>query len=160
MTGNPAPTVVIGIGNPMRSDDGVGPAAIARLEETPEVDLVILDGEATRLVEAWRGRTRAIVVDAVRRDAPAGTIHRIDLGSGDAPGTTRPTSSHGAGLAEAMALAQVLDALPASLVVFGVEPADLSHGDGLSDPDAGALDQLVADVRRELAEAGPSARRP
>ena len=145
-----APTIVIGIGNPMRGDDGIGPAAIARLAGTPGVDLTVLDGEATRLVQAWRDRTRVIVIDATRRGDPAGTIHRIDLGSGVAPGTTRPTSSHGAGLAEAIALAEILDARPESLVVFGVEPADLSHGEGLSDAVASALDPLVDLVRSAI----------
>lgn len=153
-----ATTVVIGIGNPMRRDDGLGPAAIERLADTAEVDLaefVVLDGEATRLVEAWRGRARAIVIDAVRRDTPAGTIHRIDLGAEEAqPGTIRLTSSHGAGLAEAIALGRVLDALPNSLVVFGVEPDDVTHGEGLSPAVAGALQQLIEDIRREIVGAG------
>lgn len=146
--------MVIGVGNPMRRDDGAGPAAITLLAGTPELDLVVLDGEATRLLEAWRGRSLAIVIDATRTGDAPGTIHRLDLDVDDVPDATN-TSSHGAGLAAAVALARALDALPGRLIVYGVEPGDLSMGEGLSPPVSTALSELVGRVRSELAGGGP-----
>lgn len=150
--------VVIGIGNLMCGDDGIGPAAIACLERTDLVDpvlgpeLVVLDGEPARLMEAWRERRRAIVIDAARCNTAAGSIHRLEVGADPLPPWRTGASSHRAGLAEAVALGRALDRLPERLIVFGVEPADVSLGQGLSSELRAALptllEQVVAEAER------------
>jgi len=61
--------VVIGIGNPFRNDDGIGPAAAAQIEglRLPGVRVVMSDGEPAGLLEAWAGADLAVVVDAIYR---------------------------------------------------------------------------------------------
>ena len=162
MTARP---VVIGVGNPMRGDDGVGAAAVDGVRQrvaldAPGPDLVVLDGEPTRLIDAWRDREQVIVIDAARSGAPPGTIHRIELGStidpdhpanGPMPGSTRSASSHGAGVAEAIALAGALDALPTRLVLLAVEAADVAMGAGLSPAVSAVVPELVERVLAEVA---------
>ena len=145
--------MVIGLGNPMRRDDGIGPAAAALLEREPpaDTDIIALDGESTRLIEAWRDRSRAIVIDAVAAGDAAGTIHEVEVSTDALPDWAAGASTHGAGIAEAVALGRALDRLPAELVVFGVEPADLSHGPGLSPAVDAALPDLVERIRRRVA---------
>ena len=60
---------MIGVGNEFRRDDGAGPAVLASLRDRvpPGVDLVLTDGEPTRLIEAWTGAAVAVVIDAVPR---------------------------------------------------------------------------------------------
>ncbi len=151
----PAPLVIIGVGNAMRRDDGVGPAAIAELEQAgvgrdrEAVELVQLDGEPTRLIEAWRGRHRAIVIDATRAGAEVGRIHRVAASVDPLPDWTTTGSSHSGGIAEAVALARALDSMPDELVVFGIEPADLSFGEGLSPAVEASLAMLVDQVIEE-----------
>ena len=82
--------VVIGVGNEFRRDDGAGPAVVTSLrgQVPPGVDLVLTDGEPTRLIEAWTGAALAVVVDAVRADPPRpGRVHRFVL---DRPMACRP----------------------------------------------------------------------
>lgn len=152
------PLAVIGVGNPMRSDDGVGPRAIAelrRVEQRPMADLFQLDGEPTRLLEAWRARRSAIVIDAATSAAaPPGTIHRLELGIDDAAllADTGVYDSHRAGLATAIALGTVFDVLPDRLVVFCVEVADVSFGEGLSEFVEAAVPALVDQVCREIGQ--------
>ena len=57
--------MVIGVGNEFRRDDGAGPAVVAKLRDPapPGVELVTIDGEPTRLIEAWTGAALAVVVD-------------------------------------------------------------------------------------------------
>jgi hydrogenase maturation protease len=64
--------VVIGVGNEFRRDDAAGPAVVTSLRGRvpPGVELVLTDGEPTRLIEAWTGAALAVVVDAVRADPP------------------------------------------------------------------------------------------
>jgi hydrogenase maturation protease len=145
--------VVLGVGNPMRRDDGVGPAAVealARRGVGPGVELRAIGGEPARLVEAWADRRLAVVVDAVRSGRSPGTVHRLDADRDRLPGRTGATSAHGAGVGEALALAGALGRRPRRLVVLGIEAGELGHGSGLSPPVAAALDQLVDRVVEEI----------
>lgn len=147
------PVVVIGIGNALRRDDGVGPLALdaLRFDPVPGCDLVELDGEATRVIEAWRDRELAIVVDAVCTGDEAGTLHDLvleDVADLQAPATA--TSSHYVGLAEAIQLGQALHRLPATLRVLGIEPGDLKQGFGLSPAVAAAMDTLNENLRKAV----------
>jgi hydrogenase maturation protease len=146
--------VVIGVGNPMRGDDGVGRAAVdelARSNEDDSVEFVAADGEATRLLELWRDRRLAVLIDAVVSGAPAGTVHRFEVGEGaELPPWSAGSSSHATGPAEAVALAETVGRLPGRLVIFGIEAAGMDLGTGLSPAVADALPTLVEQVRQEI----------
>ncbi len=145
------PAAVIAIGSPFRRDDGVGHVAAEDLRPLlPEADVLCLDGEPTRLVDAWAGRRLAVVIDAVRSGRPAGTLHRVEVGVDAFPAAGMRPSTHGFGLAEAVALGDALDLRPDALIVYGVEPEDLSTGSGLSAPVRAAVPALVARVAAEV----------
>ena len=139
--------VVIGIGNPMRRDDGVGPAVVAALaDHVPGTRLVVTDGEPTTLLEAWRDAQLAVVIDAIRAaDLPPGTIRRVAVAD-----AVRVAGSHDFGLAQTLRLSAALDRSPRRLVVYGVQVADVGFGVGLSAPVREAVPELrrriVADV--------------
>ena len=144
-------TVVIGIGNSYRGDDGVGHAAAEMLRSIlTDADVLLQDGEPTRLVDAWEGRRLAIVVDAIRRGDPPGTVHRVQVGTDPLPAAFVHPSTHGAGLESAVALGQALDRNPEKLVIFGIEPADLTEGHGLSAAVQTALPGFVRRVTEEV----------
>ena len=71
---------VIGIGNPLRGDDAIGLLVARRVRELadPEVEVMELEGEPARLIDAWQGAGLAVVVDAVNSGAPEGTVMRFD----------------------------------------------------------------------------------
>jgi hydrogenase maturation protease len=149
------PTVVIGVGNEFRRDDGAGPAVVRRLRDlVPSgVGLVITDGEPTRLIDAWTGAALAVVVDAVRVFGPQpphpGRVHRFVL---DRPGAdvARTASSHGFGLDDAIGLAVALDRMPGRLIVHAIEAADLTQGTGLTPPVAAAVGTVAAAVLDDI----------
>ncbi len=145
--------MVIGVGNTMRRDDGIGIVAVERLGDRiagDAVELVTMDGESTRLIEAWAGAERAVVVDAMRSGEPAGTVRRIEVGRDALPSWTPGASSHHVGLAEAVDLGRALDRLPAHLVIYGVEVHDVSPGEGLSPAVEHAVPELVERLAAEL----------
>jgi hydrogenase maturation protease len=149
--------VVIGVGNEYRRDDGAGLAVVTSLRDRvpPGVELVLTDGEPTRLIEAWTGAALAVVVDAVRADAPRpGRVHRFVL---DRPlaGTTRTASSHGFGLDDAIRLALALDRMPSRLIVHAIEAADLSQGPGLTPLVATAIGDAARAVLSDIRDEGP-----
>ena len=81
------PVVVIGVGNEFRRDDGAGPAVIGPLRDlvSSGVELVITDGEPTRLIEAWTGAALAVVVNAVRAEPPQPGRAIVSWWTGQAP---------------------------------------------------------------------------
>ena len=118
------PAAVIGVGNPYRRDDGAGPETVARLRDRVPAGVTVtaLDGEPTRLMEAWSG---AGARDRGRRRGVRPT------GPGpDPPRARRPprcpsgmtVATHGLGVVEAVRLAAALDRLPRALVVSGWRP--------------------------------------
>jgi hydrogenase maturation protease len=142
---------LIGVGNPYRRDDGVGPAIIAEIAKLrpPGVSLTVSDGEPTQLLDAWAGARLAVVIDAVLCEpSRPGRIHRTILGTSSLGATA--ASTHGLGIPDAVRLAEVLDRAPGRLVVFAVEAADLGFGQGLSPPVAAALPELTRVVLNEL----------
>ncbi|KAB1140099.1 hydrogenase maturation protease [Streptomyces luteolifulvus] len=152
-----ARTVVIGVGNEFRRDDGVGWAVISQLRMRaadrslpPGTVLATCDGEPARLIALWEDSAVAVVVDAAHsHPGTPGRIHRLEL---DAGSVTQPatTSSHGLGLGEAVELARALGRLPARLVVYAVEGADSSLGTGLSPAVAAVVEPLAVRVEDEL----------
>ena len=153
--------VVIGIGNPFRNDDGIGPAVATQIEEQrlPGVRVVISDGEPAGLLEAWAGAGLAVVVDAIHRvPASPGSIHRLTAGQLEAGGTA--ASSHGLGVPDALRLGRALGRLPRRVVILAVEAADTGAGTELSKPVATALPEVVAAVMAELKPAKSSGQSP
>ncbi|MGW7543167.1 hydrogenase maturation protease [Streptomyces sp. NPDC054770] len=146
--------VVVGVGNPLRRDDGIGPAAVETLRgRVPDgTVLAVSDGEPARLLDLWRDADTVIVVEALRaHPARPGELHTLT--SAEAAGHARATAStHSFGLGECLALAEALDRLPPRLVVHAVEVADVGLGEGLSDAVRSALpeltDRVAASVRR------------
>lgn len=135
---------MIGVGNPYRGDDGVGPAVLDLLARRgmPAGVLVESTGDTAALIEAWDGARLAIVVDAVRAEpARPGRVHRV-VARGVLSGQPA-ASSHGLGLGEAVELARAIGRLPATLVLYAIEIGELTYGAELSAP-VGAAAQRVA----------------
>jgi hydrogenase maturation protease len=137
---------VIGLGNPARRDDGVGWAVAAAVGRRlgDAVELRWCDGEPARLLEAWTGADVAVVVDAMRSGAPAGTVRVITADEitvlGESAGGA---GTHAVGIGHAVALGRAVGRLPHELHVVGVEAGDHGFGDGLSVPVAEAIERAI-----------------
>jgi hydrogenase maturation protease len=143
--------VVIGVGNPYRRDDGLGPAVVSLLRDRrlDGMELAESDGEPSRLIELWTGASLAVVVDAVlTRPAHPGRVHRLSAYHPAVSAGAIAASSHGVSLGEAVDLARALDRMPERLLFLAVEAEDVGFGLGLSQPVADA----VVSVADEIAE--------
>jgi hydrogenase maturation protease len=148
-------TLVIGIGNASRRDDGAGlfAANILRGQSPPGVEVRLNAPDAAALLEAWDGAGLAVVIDAVSSGAEPGTVHRFDAPDARLPALNRRGSTHALGLGEAIALGQALGRLPVRLVVYGIEGSDFGHGDTLSPEVRRGAERAVQRILRELADA-------
>lgn len=148
-------TVVIGIGNPVRSDDGVGLAVARAVRERvgnrPDVDVEELWAGGLRLVEAMAGYDRAIVIDAmVTGTSPPGTVRRLDLA--DLGEARNVTCVHDASLPTALALWRMGDVpVPSDITIWGIEGQDLQTlSEELTLPVSGAVAIATKAIMDEL----------
>jgi hydrogenase maturation protease len=138
--------LVLCIGNPDRGDDGIGQLVAGMLYGRLPEDVVVAecDGGAAEVLDRIADADDAILVDAAVSGAPPGTVHRVDCLAGEVVPTTGVASSHGLGVAEAIALARTLGCLPRLCVIYAVEAKRLTPG--------GEVSREVVDAAREVAE--------
>ena len=146
--------VVIGIGNVVRSDDGVGVHAAARLRERlgsqPDATLVEGGTAGLLLLPHLADARRAIIIDAIDVGAEPGTLVRL---AGDEFASTFSAGAtvHDVGLRELLGAARLSGAWPEQLVLHGVQPGSTALGTELTPTVAAALDGLVDSIAGELA---------
>ena len=144
-------TVVIGIGNGFRRDDGVGLAVAEDIAQRnlPGVRVVTDIGDPATILESWAGARLAVVVDAAMGDgSDPGRIRRWTRGDEADAGLV---SSHAMGLSEAYALGEALGRIPDRLVILGIDIADADYGVGLTPRVAATVPGVVEAVLAELA---------
>ena len=145
-------SVVIGVGNRWRRDDGAGLRVVDALRERVDDSVVLVesDGEPTRLLDAFALAPRVVMVDAVVTGGDPGTVHRFtdeELPGGMGIGQ----SSHLVQLFETIALGKLLDKLPNGLVLIGIEATDFDNGEGTTDAVAAGVEAAAEAVLAELA---------
>jgi hydrogenase maturation protease len=149
---NRAPTLVLGIGNILLRDEGVGVRVIEAMREMALPSWVeLVDGgtAGADLLDIIADRRKVIVIDAMDADAEPGTILRLEIG--DLAGPENPdVSLHEIGLLETLAMTRHLGCSPQEVVVFGVKPAEVCPGDTLTGSMVAALPRIVALVQNEL----------
>ena len=147
-------TVVIGIGNVLRGDDGAGVTVAERLRErAPDgVEVVACSEEPSRVMDAWEGADHVVLVDTVSSGAAPGMLHRFDAGDEAVPARTFRSSTHAIGIAETIELARALGRLPRRVRVYGVEAGSFATGEGLTAPVEAAVDAAVVRILADLQE--------
>jgi hydrogenase maturation protease len=146
-------TLVLGIGNLVMSDDGVGVRVIQELSSTFTfpAGVAVVDGGTLGLdlLPQLEGVDRLLVVDAADFGLPPGTISRL---TGEEVPVVLETklSPHQMGLKDLLAVASLQGIAPAEMVLWGVQPERLEMGVDLSPAVAAAVDPLVRSVLNEL----------
>jgi hydrogenase maturation protease len=144
--------LVVGIGNPDRGDDGVGPTVARRLRgRVPSgVSIIERSGDVLALIEDWSGFSSVIVIDAVAPITKPGRVHRLDLSKTPLPVAFAPRSTHAFGLAETVELARSLSRLPQFIVAYLVEGEQFETGAPLSPAVGEAAEEAVERIIIEL----------
>jgi hydrogenase maturation protease len=146
-------TLIVGLGNPLRGDDGLGVRVVEALagRSLPAGAEIVEGGtpglELVNLMEGW---PRVILVDAANVGREPGQFVRFTLDEARLLGDDQPLSVHAAGLGDALLLAGVLGTLPEEVVLFGMQPACLAWQEGLSPQVEAALPDLIRSVLSEV----------
>jgi len=144
---NKIKTLILGIGNQLMSDDGVGGQAVLRLaEETKQMDGVsCLDGGTLGhlLVGYIEASDNLIIVDAAQMHAQPGEVNVFENEDMDRFLTTNPNRSvHEVGLSDLMDMALLGGHLPKRRALIAVQPLETDWGVELSSPVSQSLDQV------------------
>ncbi|MDH3299452.1 MAG: hydrogenase maturation protease [Acidimicrobiia bacterium] len=146
---SPGSLLVVGVGNPTRGDDGIGPAvieAIRAASDLDDVETMVAAGDLSDLVVTWTPDQHVVIVDAMVGGGPPGTTVTIDGLRDPLPAADRPLSSHGFGLVDAVQLARMLGRLPRSLTIVAVQVGETDHLAPLTESAHNAVAEVVATV--------------
>lgn len=150
-------TIVIGLGNPLMGDDGLGILVLERLRVgwTFRPALELLDGGTwgMNLLPHIERSSRVLILDAIDADAEPGSL--VELEKTRIPRfLAGKLSPHQIDLKEVLALAELRDTLPVEIVAVGLQPLNIEMRQGLSEPVAAGVPRLIARVLQRLRDWG------
>jgi hydrogenase maturation protease len=154
--------IVIGLGNTLMSDEGVGVRVVQRLldfaglrraqssRRFPLVDFIDAGTGGMSILHFIRGKDKAIFIDCARMGEKPGVIRKFTPQEIKSTRVLAHQSLHEADLIKVIDLAGQLGQCPAQIVIFGIEPELVELGAELSKTLAGKLEHYVSVVCREL----------
>jgi hydrogenase maturation protease len=153
----PTSLLVLGLGNLLCGDDGLGAAAVSWLDrdyEAPE-GARVLDGGTLglALLPHLEDASDVILVDAVRDDAPQGALVRL-TGDDVASAVLHRLSPHQVGVADLLDGARLRGRLPERLILLGLVPGTIQLGLARSEAVEAGLPGLVRAVVAEADRLG------
>jgi hydrogenase maturation protease len=156
-----APVLVLGVGNELFTDEGLGCVAARAIEQLGLPGVEVMDGSTLgiALLPALAGRDAVLLLDAtVGRHAGPGDL--LVLRGEEVPACRQLTvSAHQIGVSEALAAAELAGCRPPLLAAVGMVPASLETGYGVSGEIAARLPEMVrtaCEVLREWGVAVPA----
>lgn len=149
-------TLVLGIGNPILTDDSVGIKTVKSLEaslKNGDVDFLPADIDGLSFLDVMMGYDRVVIIDSIMTDkAGVGTIHRLTLD--DLSFSISPGSAHSINLATAIDLGRKLKLpVPEFIEIFAIESKDVtSFGENLTPELEEKFQGIVKDIEKEIAK--------
>jgi len=151
------PLLVLGLGNVLLEDDGIGSVAVSLLLDQYEVPrgVRVMDGGTLglSLLPYLEMADTVILVDAVRANGAPGTLVRLD-GDDVMPAVATRLSPHQVGVADLLDGARWLERYPKRVVLLGLVPASMDLTVGLSPLVSASLPALVDRIVAEAAALG------
>jgi hydrogenase maturation protease len=146
---------VIGIGNPLRRDDGIGIVLLEKLRkiknQLPDtIDYIDGGTGGMNLLHLIPRFENVVLVDAVNFGGKTGESKIFSMEDVLSKRAVVTLSTHGSDFFQILQLSNRLKEVPNSIVIFGVQPKDTSFGQYLSEELEQLLDILLKDLQSEL----------
>lgn len=144
-------TLIAGVGNVLRSDDGIGPAIIAAFKKQAysfqDCDFVDFGIDGFSLLDKASEYKDIIIIDAVNMRNNPGTIRVFNQHEAKIEIHSDALSTHGFGIAEILALSERLSC-KAKYTIVGIQPQSISFGESLSPKIASKTDEIVDIIKK------------
>lgn len=145
---------MLGLGNPLMADEGIGVYLVARLVESadryPAVDFIDAGTGGLSILYQIEDRRKAIVIDCAFMDEPPGTIRRFTPDQVQSVKVLAHQSLHEADLMQILGLARQLGQGPGEIVIFGIQPERIEPGLTLSQTLMDRMDEYISTILHEL----------
>jgi hydrogenase maturation protease len=152
------PIRILGVGNVLCTDDGLGPYAIkvleAQFEFPDDVEVIDVGTPGLDFTPYLADARMVIVLDTIKGEEPAGTLRLLRDREIVAKPPPSRMSPHEPGLREALMATEFGDCSPREILLVGVVPESTGQGTRLSDAVAGAVPKVVEQVLEELKRLG------
>jgi hydrogenase maturation protease len=149
----PRKSVVIGVGNRLLKDEGVGIHVLQALEkETLPPDVHLFDGGicGIGLLDFFQGASKALLIDAADMNRKPGTILRFTPETLRAQAREIKFSTHDIGVAEVLELAKALGQSPEEVVIIGIQPKEIDWGTELTPEVQASIPKVLQIIREEI----------
>jgi hydrogenase maturation protease len=148
-------TLVVGVGNTLLSDEGVGVVIAKKLmdEKLPAgVEVYDAGCALSDVLIGFDEVEQVIIIDAVRGSGKPGDVYRIDLDELEGCGgrSSYATSLHEIGVLESIGMAKLAGLRAAKITIIGIEPEKLEVGDELSDTIKSKLPAIMSLVCNKI----------
>jgi hydrogenase maturation protease len=148
------PVIVIGLGNTLMSDEGVGVRLVQQLfdfaDRFPDVDFVDAGTGGVSIVHLIKGKDKAIFIDCARMGEEPGVIRKFTPQEIKSTRVLAYQSLHEADLIKIIDLAGQLGQCPAKIIIFGIEPEIIEPGTDISKALTDKIEHYVSVVCQEL----------
>jgi hydrogenase maturation protease len=152
------PVIVIGLGNPLMTDEGIGTAmveglaALAADGKLPSENVDYLDGGCggMYLLHSIAERKKVILIDCAKMGLEPGAICRFTPDEVNTVKQMTHLSLHEVDILRVIELAKLLDQCPDEIVIFGIQPAAIAPRIGLTASIEARLPEYVAAISREI----------
>ena len=155
---NMKPTIVVGLGNPLMADEGIGVVLIEELGklaaegQLPSEDIEYYDGGCggMYLLHNIAGRKKAVLIDCCLMGAEPGTIRRFTPDDVNSVKQMAHLSLHEVDILKVIELAKQIGQCPDEIVIFGIEPVSITNQMHLNEPIQAKIPDYLAEIKKEL----------
>ncbi len=152
------PTIVVGLGNPLMADEGIGTVlvdALAKLAQDgklPSEHVDYYDGGCggMYLLHTIADRKKAILIDCCKMGTAPGTIRRFTPEDVTSVKQMAHLSLHEVDILKVIELAKEIGQCPDEIVIFGIEPVSIEPQMHLNEPLQARLDEYISLIGDEL----------
>ena len=144
-------TLVLGLGNTLMGDDGVGVRVVEQLQGL-DIGAEVVNGATAglSLLEKLNGYKRVVVVDAVDMGKAPGSVARFSAEELLGLPESQNFSLHEMGLVEVLKIGRSLNEDFDNLTVIGVQPKDLNQGEKLSPEVGEKIPEVIELIKKEV----------
>ncbi|MBN2183115.1 MAG: hydrogenase maturation protease [Sedimentisphaerales bacterium] len=148
------PTVVLGLGNPLMADEGIGIHLVNCLSELsekfPHVDFIDAGTGGLSLLHYFEGRQKAVIIDCAEMGAEPGAVRKFRPDQVESIKKLTHYSLHEQDLIKIIEMARKLNQCPPELIIFGVQPEMVSLEQQISSVLVERMDEYITLISREL----------
>ncbi len=148
--------VVIGLGNPLMKDEGIGVHLVKLLRnrferrKVPAVQFLDLGTSGFNVLHAIAHKRKVVFVDCAFMGKVPGTLRRFTPDDICSKKDLKLLSLHEGDLLRVLALSRKLGEYPAEVIIFGIEPKEVLPGNELTDVLSSKLDEYLNSIEQEI----------